>query len=245
MLKMNQVNLKRICAFFLTSLLFACETGYPGSGLLQTQIRTVTPFSAVSLHQGFRLNYRENNQRSSYDLQISTDHNLFGLVSTEVTDSRLDIRLTQPVQASRLQAELEGPTLRGLILTGRSSATANRLGGQPQTDLNLTGQSSLTIENLESDQVNVYLSSQSRLTLQAGRVAVLSLKNISGGSEVLARNLVAGQVDVVMSGTSTARVQATRSLVVSLSGGATLYYVGNPQIDVRQLSDDSQLLQLQ
>lgn len=226
----------------LLLLLSACQQAYPGAGTHQTQVRTVNPFNTLNLNHGAELIYTENNRASLYDVQVTTDYNLFGLLSTQVQDQRLEIRWTQPVQPTLFRVNIEGPTLQGFELTSKSRAQINRLAGQRQLRFALAGQSQLTADAVESDQISVSLSNASRLTLSEGRTSVLQIQALSGASRLQAENLTAGQVEASLTGQgSEARVNVSRTLVVSLRDGATLYYRGNPQIEVREMTGNARL----
>lgn len=234
------MKLLQLC--LISSFLLACQQAYPGAGQHQTQVRTVNSFAALNLHHGAELVYTENNRASLHDLQLTTDYNLFALLSTQVQDQRLEIRWLQPVQPTLFRVAIEGPTLREFVLTGASRGSINRLVGQQQLRFALTGQSQLTAESVESDQISISLSSDSQMNITAGRASVLQLSSLSGGSRLQAENLTAGQVEAVLTGSGTqARVHASRTLIVSLRDGAVLYYKGNPQIEVREMTGNAQL----
>lgn len=234
--------MRRAALPVLLMLISACQQGYPGAGTHQTQVRTVNPFTVLNLNHAAELTYTENNRASLYDVQVTTDYNLFGLLSTQVQEQRLAIRWTQPVQPTLFRVTVEGPTLQAFELTGKSRGQINRLGGQRQLRFALTGQSQLTADAVESDQISVSLSNASQLTLGQGRSSVLQIQALSGASRLEAENLTAGQVDASLTGQgSQARVHATRTLIVSLRDGATLYYRGNPQIEVREMTGNARL----
>ncbi|MEZ0369441.1 MAG: hypothetical protein ACAI44_10180, partial [Candidatus Sericytochromatia bacterium] len=84
----------RVCLGLAALALTACTTyGYPGSGVLRTDIRDVPPFTVLGVHDNIEFSFTENKQRTRHDVKITTDDNLLRFISTQVVNGRLDVHM--------------------------------------------------------------------------------------------------------------------------------------------------------
>lgn len=223
----------------------ACVTyGYPGSGVLRTEIRDVQPFTVLGVHDYVEFTFTESKQRTRHDVKITTDDNLSRFVTTQVTNGRLDIRVLQTIAPRQLKVEILGPPLQGFVATTRARGTVDNLTNVSRISFDMNTGGQISVANLEADTVNVQLASGAALTLAGGSTSSLILSSISGVSRLTAENLRAGRVDAILTGSSIAQVNAVNRINASLTDNSSLYYRGSPQINQQVLTGNSRLLPL-
>jgi len=105
--------------------------------------------------------------------------------------------------------------------------------------LRLSGNSSLSGENIVATTITAHLSGNSQLDL-SGEVYRFNLRS-SGSSRARTFDLISTHLHATLSGASTAQVTAVETLVARLSGASRLTYDGNPILDY-QTSGASSLI---
>ncbi len=222
----------------------ACVTyGYPGSGVLRTEIRDVQPFTVLGVHDYVEFSFTESKQRTRHDVKITTDDNLSRFVTTQVSNGRLDIRVQQTIAPRQLKVEILGPPLQGFIATTRARGTVDKLSNVSRISFDLNTGGQITVGNLEADTVNVNLGSGAALTLSGGSTSSL-ITNLSGISRLTAENLRSGRVDATLTGSSNAQVNVQTRINANLTDNSSLLYRGSPQINQQVLTGNSRLLPL-
>lgn len=221
----------------------ACTTyGYPGSGVLRTEVRDVPAFTSLGVHDNFEFTFTENKQRSRHDVKLTIDDNLSRFVTTNVVNGRLDVRITGTIAPRKLLLEINGPALQGFVIDTRAHGTADNLTNFNQLAFDFSTGGSMTVQHLDGGNVSVKLASGSLLNLLDGVVSSLKISSLNANSRVNAENLKAGQVDAVLTGSSWAQVYAVNRLNVDLAENSTLFYRGSPQINRQGTSGNSRLL---
>ena len=174
-----------------------------GSGNLTTATRALESFHAVSVENGLRVLVKTGSAASA---AVTADDNLVGLITTEVRDGTLSIRVSGSLTThERLEVEV---------------TAASAVDSVAQT-----GGSTVDVENLSSDSVTASVDGGS--TLHAGgRTANLQL-TVNGGSTADLRNVEAQVAQVQIDGGSTAFVKAQKSIAGSCNGGSTLKASGS------------------
>lgn len=215
-----------------------------GSGISQTLLRSVPSFTSVRVRHGLQLKVQENNARPSYEVRITLDDNLLGLVTTNVLNNQLEVDLLQPVSSQEKRVDILGPTLTGIALTDDSVGQVDRMGGRPQLNFDLSGKAQLQIGEVEADRADIKMVGKTKLAIGKGAVTSVVVSNAYSGAQLELENLTCQQMELTMSRGSVARVNVARKLVVALSENATVYYKGNPQIETHNLADNSRLIPL-
>jgi hypothetical protein len=180
--------------------------GHVGSGELSTQNYDFDGFTAVSPGDGFNV---EITQGSIYSVKVTTDDNLQQYVDIHKSGSTLEINL-QPgsYQTTDLTAQITMPNLQKVQASGGSVVNAQ--------NLNL-------VTNFGAD-----LSGGSRLTMVGQGVDVTLVG--SGGANLYLADFQVNNAQVDLSGGTQCTVNATGTISGVLSGGAHLYYRGNPTL---------------
>lgn len=233
-------------ALALSSTMTSCvQYGYPGSGIIRTDIRDVQPFTTLGVHDNLEFTFTESKQSSVYSVRITVDDNLARFISTQVVNGRLDIRQLQPIAARSLKIEISGPPLAGFVLSNRAKGNVNSLTDISRVNIELSNGGHLIIGNVECDVINAQLVTGGLLEIDGGSTGSLLLGPVSGNSKVRAENVRAGRVEVSLSAASTAEVQAVNLINASLTENSVLYYKGNVAVNPRVLTGNSRLVQKQ
>ncbi len=181
--------------------------GHVGSGQLSTQQIDIDGFTAVSPSGGFNV---EVTQGSIYSIKVTTDDNLQQYVDIHKSGSTLEIHMKPGIgyQPTALKAEVTMPNLEQVQASGGSVVNAQ--------NLNL-------VTNFGAD-----LSGGSRLTMTGQGVDVTLVG--SGGANFNLADFQVNNAHVDLSGGSQCTVNASGTISGDLSGGAHLYYKGNPTL---------------
>jgi hypothetical protein len=204
----------RIGAGALLALLCACSDYHTapagigsviGSGVLATEARAVSGFSAVSISHPARLIV---DHAGTETLVVTAEDNILPLVRSEVSGGRLFLSLAAGDKVTSTREIVYRVTVAGL------------------NDLEASGAARVELRGLRDERLGVRLSGASMLTA-AGECAVLEIR-LSGASRADTAALRSRQVIADLSGASYGLVRASESLVVNASGASTLEYLGDP-----------------
>ena len=233
-------------------LLDGCSLGpsVTGSGVLVTKEYAFEGFTAVEISHSFEA---EIVQADTFSVSVTADDNLLeNLVVTHMGDYlRIGLKDIHSLRNATLQVVITLPRLRGLRLSGASTAQIQDFQLEGLVDFTLSGASELT-GGITVDEAAFHLSGASKATLdtQVARVSV-SLSGASritltgkaghlgvdgsGASHFARIGLKAATANIQMSGASEATVSVSEEIgQVSLSGASSLVYHGDPKlVDVK------------
>jgi hypothetical protein len=167
-------------------------------------------------------------QGESESLTIEAEPRVLRRLSAEVQDGRLtiqprrQIRTREPILYDLTVRDLSAIALSGAIVAEAAQFTTDAL------TLDISGSSSIAIEELTAETLNVSGEGNASVTL-AGTVPAQTVQ-LSGSSQYAAGDLVSQQATLTVSGASQARVHATEQLDVEISGAGSVVYSGDPQI---------------
>jgi hypothetical protein len=176
-----------------------------GSGVLTTQQVNLADFTAVTVNSGFRFVIT---QSSSYGITVTVDDNLVSYLQVTKTGNTLSVGFKPgySVQSASPKVEITMPDLSRLELSGGAKGTATGLNSSHDLTVSASGGATVTM---------------------TGQGAGLTI-DASGGSQLDLTGFHVANAHVDMSGGSTATVNLDGRLDATLSGGARLFYVGNP-----------------
>ena len=245
---MRQAIIPLVVVVALTAaLLSACETTGPGG--LVTEERDFTNFTYVDVEGTFNV---EIVQSDSFSITISADRSFFDYVAVSKEGKTLKIYLNPrhtftdfTLQARTLKAKITMPALYGLKLSGASKATVTGFSSSKDFNLDISGASSLNMDDMEVRDIDCEVSGASKVT---GSINASDVRfEVSGASKVeldgSARNIVlntsgASKVDLAdfplknanikLSGASEANLDVKGRLDCVLSAASRLYFQGNP-----------------
>jgi hypothetical protein len=188
------------------ALLAGC--GVRGSGVMASETRNVSGFSAVSLSGSGDVRIEQTGQES---LTIEAEDNLLPLLETYVDDGTLVLR-TRPNTSIR-------PTR-----TIRYRITVARL-----DSANISGSGSLRATGVDSDRFTTSISGSGSMTL-TGKAKAIDL-SISGSGSYDAANLVSQTGRISISGSGSGVVNTSEELEVAISGSGSIEVVGKPWVE--------------
>ncbi len=182
-------------------------TGQGGSGNLQTKEVALSDFSAVDASHGFNVVIT---QGSNYSIRITTDDNIQQYVDVQKNGDTLELGIKPMtwVSTTTLKAEITMPDLTVVELSGGAKANAANFSLTHNFQSNLSGGSSLTMSGQATDLIATG----------------------SGGANMHFQEFKVHNANLDLSGGSQATVNLDGTLSGDLSGGARLFYKGNPTL---------------
>ncbi len=222
---------RTLSAALLVIFLAGCVmsfTGEAGSGTVVTFDSDVSGFRGVSAGSGCKLTVV---QGEGYSVVVRVDDNFRDRVRVEKDGSTLRLGLKGwGFGRKTFEVDVTMPELEGLSLSGGSRGDVQGFESEQSREMSLSGGSRLT-GALNSGDLAISMSGGARAEL-SGRGADLSIDG-SGGASADLSDFRAASAEVSLSGGSSAHVNLDGELRGGVSGGAAVYYSGNPsRIDV-------------
>ena len=194
------------------------------SGNLKTEKMEFCGFTAVEVGWAFEVSIT---QSSSYSVVISADEKIFDKIEVEQVEDTLvidlDSGMIDPTGLIR-KAEIKMPDLKKLILSGATRGTADGFSNSNQFILELSGASSLDMNNINVGDAEIDVSGAS--TLDASGTAQDLRSRVSGASNMDLSNFPVNNADVEVYGASQAIINLDGVLNADLSGASRLEYFG-------------------
>ncbi|HEY40297.1 MAG TPA: DUF2807 domain-containing protein [Dehalococcoidia bacterium] len=229
----------------VAGLLTAC-TVVIGSGTLKTENMDFSDFTRVEVGGAFEV---EIVQSGSFSVSITADDNLFEYIQVSKQGSTLKIGVKPAVMFSSAthRAEITMPELLGLELSGASQGSVTGFESMEDLDIEVSGASSLTIEEIVAGDIRFDVSGASRVTGEVdagdveldisgastirlqGMAADMKLE-LSGASNAELGDFLVSNASINFSGASRGTLNVDGRLDVELSGASKLTYTGDPTI---------------
>jgi hypothetical protein len=179
---------------------------FSGSGIITTQDKSFSGFSAVAAHKGFTA---EITQSDSYSVLVKVDDNLVDKVVVTKQGNTLDVDLKPGIYVSvTLKVMITMPDLDKLKLSGGSHGKISGFEDLDTLVVDLSGGSSVNGDG-----------SVSELRLSA-----------SGGSQVMLSDFYVYDANVEFSGGSNGTINLDGALDADMSAGSHLWYIGSPTL---------------
>ncbi len=192
----------------LVALLVGCaRVSLTGSGNIVTREEAFTGFDQLDISHGFKVDVR---QAKDFSVVIRVDDNVEKYLKVNKKGSMLEIGLDWNLATVRttLEAEITMPELTGLALSGGCDVSATGFESNKPLDLDVSGGCDVI------------------LTGSAGDVTI----EASGGGEADLSGFFVVNATVEASGGSDVTVNVSGRLDADASGGAEIYYLGNPTL---------------
>lgn len=215
-----------LCGAFLLAAPVLAET-VKGNGVIRTQARPVSGFTAVALGMPAHVEIR---QGSAEGVTIEADENLLPLIETTVQRGSLEIkpaRKNLQLESKAIKVVVQARQLDGLAIGGSGVMAAQALKAD-RLKLDLGGSGEIDIGRLEAQQVAVAIggSGNVRLAGVSKRVSVA----IGGSGSVDAPSLVADEAEVSVAGSGDTSLAVRTSLQVTVAGSGNVRYSGDPSV---------------
>lgn len=228
-------------------LLSGCEVTGPGG--IVTEEKDFADFTYVDVEGTFEV---EIIQSDSFSTSVSADESFFDYIAVTKEGNTLRIYLKPrhvftdfTLGAKTLKAKITMPALYGLNLSGASKATVTGFKSSKDFNLNVSGASSVDIDDMEVGDIEFEISGASKVS---GSVNASDVRfEVSGASEVelegSANNIIldasgASKVNLAdfplsnanakLSGASETTLDLKGRLDAILSDASRLYFQGNP-----------------
>jgi len=236
-----------LVAVLTAALLSGCEVTGPGG--VVTEEKDFTDFTYVDVGSAFEV---EIIQSDSFSTSVSADESFFDYIAVTKEGNTLRIYLNPrhtftdfTLRARTLKAKITMPALYGLQLSGASKATVTGFKSSKDFNLNVSGASSVDIDDMEVGDIEFEISGASKVS---GSVNASDVRfEVSGASEVelegSANNIIltasgASKVNLAdfplsnanakLSGASETTLDVKGRLDAVLSDASRLYFQGNP-----------------
>jgi hypothetical protein len=186
-----------------------------GSGKVVTEKRDVSGFKGVHAGGAMQL---EITVGKEFSVELEGDDNILPTIKTEVRGDKLyfERKESRTWSRGRVIARITMPELNDLDISGASNATVN---------------------NVKTESLKVESSGASRIEI-SGEARIVDVE-VSGASKLDAENLKTERAKVQASGASKASVFASEAIDVDASGASRINYSGNPKSVVKDTSGAS------
>jgi hypothetical protein len=228
-----------------------------GSGRAETRDFSLTGFSKVQAAAAFQI---EVDRSDSYSVRVTADDNLWDVLDVSESGGTLHLQ-TKPGKSvinSTLKATVTMPELTGIDLSGASRATLDGFSSDKAMAFEVSGASKAELSNTKFGKTALSISGASTVSgsavtadinLVVSGAGVVTLEgsgttgkiNASGAARADLDEFKLQSVGVTLSGAAQAKVDAQKIDPANLSGGAHLYYVGNPTIGGLSTSGGAQI----
>lgn len=236
-----------------------CGPPVTGSGELETRELEFSDFMKLKVSHAFEVDVTRDD---SFSVSITLDDNLFEYLDATRIGSTLYIRMKQgrTYLRSTQRASITMPELLSLDLSGASRVTVSGFSSSDALTLNLSGASTLDIQDVKAGRTRLDASGASKVSgsiaMADGSFDLSGASSVelngnggdvtidaSGASSAALGSFTVADADVELSGASRATLNASGTLDANLSGGSTLRYRGNPTMGRVDVSGGSTISQ--
>jgi hypothetical protein len=237
--KLRPWTIGLILIALLTGCIPGTATSITGSGIVITREVDLTGFIKVAASHKFQVDIR---QGEVFSVVIRIDDNLKKYLEVVKQDSTLKIGLdpdrTYDIQDATMEATVTMPELSGVSVSGVSRGTVTGFRSTHALAVDVSGASSLN-GDIEAGDARFNISGGSQVAL-TGSVEDVNIR-ASGSSEIDLKEFPVVDASVHASGASRVTVYASGQLETDASGGARVYYLGDPELGTIHTSGGASL----
>ncbi len=227
-----------------------------GSGVMETEIRTLKPFNRIEVDGAFDLSVSVG---PAQEVLITFDDNLLPLISTEVVGKTLEISALEPYDSRKTcRIEISVPSLVEVISYGSSDISIEDVEGE-HFECYTKGSGDIVINGIVCDDIECSIKGSGDISLKQVKSRFLECKingsgdfsasgkteeleaNIHGSGDVDTRKLKAKVVSVTIKGSGDARVAVEESLDAAVYGSGDIAYYGEPHHISRHISGSGEI----
>lgn len=227
-----------IVPILLLATLSSCNKITP-SGKIVSNDRNISGFTSISVESGLNADI---NIAQSEAVNVTADDNLLEYIETYVINKTLIIRVANNVSFAKhpnIKITVDARSLSALSGSGGAGLTLDYPLDTESFKVALSGGSRLSGRVL-ANNFTVDLSGGSRVNVE-GSCSRLRLTG-SGGSTMQGYDINSADANISLSGGSTAELTIYSTLNIDASGGSTLRYKGNAEIQKQELSGGSRVI---
>lgn len=213
-----------------SALAIACGAGgrIAGEGPMITDTRQLLAFDEVQVDAPIDVILVRGDNQS---VAVTTNANLQPYVKTEVKGERLTIEFEgNPQMEGGANVEIVIPELEDLHVTGAGNVVGRGFGGD-KLSAKVSGSGNVTLHDLRADDLKLDVSGSGDVDVD-GTGEDLQITLTSSG-DVQAFDFSADDVQVDSKGSGEVRVMAKDKLKVHIKGAGSVYYRGDPEVDLK------------
>ncbi len=196
-----------------------------GNGDFKMETRQTDDFNRIVSNGAFNITY---SQANATRVDVFAGSNILPLIQTSVSAQTLLVRVKdggcyntlQPVEITLTSTDLKGVTLNGSGTFNGNNLNLNNLAFE-------TNGSSTVNSTLDLNDLTISINGSGNYNLvgsaKKGRI------NISGSGILYSSAFVQDSCGIIISGSGDAHVYVTKYLDVTISGSGSVYYKGNPE----------------
>lgn len=205
-----------------------------GSGVKVEQNRDLGNISAVELTMEGTLHIVRGGGEA---LRIEAEDNLLEYIQTDVRAGRLVIETRQGIELDPTQPINYYLTVDELdTIAVSSSGDVEAADLQSETfEARISSSGDITIASLDCTTLRVDISSSGSLEILGGQAQRQNIE-ISSSGGYSAGELASAEADVDLTSSGSATIRVSERLSGELSSSGSLYYIGNPDVNVRTTS---------
>jgi hypothetical protein len=241
-------------------VLNGCKITAVGSGNLETREFDYRDFIEVEASWTFEVDISRGEQ---YRVSVTADDNLFEYLNVRKEGKALILGLKGAVVPLNitLKAVIVMPDLQELELDGASKGKISGFSSTNPLVIDVSGASSLNIDNLETGDLFLDVAGASRVSgsiesadcrfgISGASITELEgsggdlQSDVSGASGAKLGDFAVADASVKVSGASNATINASGRLDADVSGASTLNYIGNPTLGEIEVSSGSKINKL-
>ena len=226
-----------------------------GSGSLETREMDYDDFTNIEVGYAFKADITRS---ASFSVSITLDDNLFEYLVIQLVGDTLRINLdpNHSYRNTTQRAEIALPELHGLELSGASRGDISGFSSTAALQMEASGASSLTIDDVKAGSTRFNVSGASRIsgsiTITDGDFVVSGASSVdlngtatdiqldaSGASVIRLSAFTVSNASVDLSGATSATVNVSDRLDVHASGASRVIYTGNPSLGTVSVSGGS------
>lgn len=171
----------------------------------------------------------------SFSVVLEGDEDLLSRIETEVRGDKLVFRHRNTFYTgnNKFKAYVTMPSVEGLSISGSGRVIVESPLEGSILDLAISGSGKIISGDLKYDDLECSISGSGDFELNgAGKINNAGL-SISGSGGFKAPDLELTNLDARISGSGSCDCFVTGNLAASISGSGSIYYKGNPRMDVR------------
>lgn len=218
-----------IFLFASTCILFTgCIDGLTcekGNGTIIKQDRKIKAFNQLEVSGAYTIVLKQD---SVTKVSVEADENLQSLITTKNEGTKLIIENKKSICGSKdLIVYITTPDIKSIDLSGAVEFNSINNIMSDELGLYISGAAEMDI-NISLNKLKIVCSGSGKLSLKGKADEVNAL--LSGASDINAYELATKNFNLSSSGAGKASINVSEKLDVEISGAATVYYKGNPEV---------------
>ncbi len=242
-----------IIALLVTALAMSCDMIFDcvdGNGIMKTEERDASSFTAISNETSFHVIYRKGEEAS---ITVEAESNILPYIETNISRGALEICRTkgcgciryntQPVitvtspflsevvnagSGDIVAADLEGEEVQ-VIITGSGNVTTDLI-GCTEAVLSISGSGGLATGDINANSVKATITGSGDMTI-SGETTTARYA-LSGSGMLHSDDLETVDTKATVSGSGSIYTTVLESLEATLSGSGNIYLYGDPEISL-------------